>query len=256
MIKNVLRSAAATVALAAFLIVPVALPGTAARADSGGKPLTVVELYTSLACSICPAADDILASMADRDDVLALSFHVDYWDYTGWADPYADAAFTQRQARYLARLNIPYFITPQVVVDGVYEQAGSNGQVIDELIAKAATMRTYNFKIALTRTGEREVQVGLPAMVYDGQAEVILIRFDAVRQTHVSGGDNNGRQLTNVNVVRQIMVHSVWKGEPMILDVPLENLGGDDLQYYAVIVQEPDQGPILGASYIDLRGGV
>lgn len=219
------------------------------------KSLTVVELYTSMACSTCPPADAVLAALAERDDLLTLSFHVDYWDYVGWADPFGDAKFTLRQERYLERFGINYMLTPQIFVDGMLEGVGSDLDAIQMLIADAKRTRMNEVAISITRTGAREVQVTLPSMEYGGYAEVILVRYDARHQTKVSGGDNDGKLLTNVNVVRQIVVHSLWKGEPIVFDAPLEMLGDDDLQFYAVIVQEPNQGPILGASYIDLRDG-
>lgn len=228
-----------------------------ADAATTGQRLTVVELYTSLACSTCPLADEVLAELVERDDVLALSFHVDYWDYAGWSDPYADNVYTQRQERYLERLNIPYMLTPQVVINGTFEGTGSDMGVMEELIAEAHRTRMNEVEINLNRTALREMRISLPAMEYAGNAEVILVRYDAVHETIVSGGDNDGRVLTNVNVVRQFRVHSLWKGDAITFDVPLEELGDhDDLQFYAVIVQEPGQGAILGASYIDLRDNI
>lgn len=232
-----------------------ALAGGVGNAQGVSKQITVVELYTSLACSTCPPADLVLAEFAGRDDVLALSFHVDYWDYAGYADPYGNIAFTDRQERYLERFGINYMLTPQVFVDGKLEGIGNDRPSLESLIAEAAATRMNNVEVQLARTGEREMNITLPRMEYSGQAEVILIRYDVTHSTQVTGGDNDGKTLTNVNVVRQIIVHSLWKGDVISFDVPLERLGTNDLQFYAVIVQEPGQGAVLGASYIDLRKG-
>ncbi len=239
--------------LAAGVVALAALAGSTGHAQGLRQQLTVVELYTSLACSTCPPADDVLSEFAGRDDVLALSFHVDYWDYAGYADPYGDVAFTDRQERYLERFGINYMLTPQVFVDGKFEGVGNDKPKLEALIKSAADERLNSVEVRLARIAEREVNITLPSMEYGGQAEVILVRYDVTHTTHVTGGDNEGRLLTNVNVVRQVIVHSLWKGDPISFDVPLERLDGDDLQYYAVIVQEPGQGPVLGASYIDLR---
>jgi hypothetical protein len=243
---SLLGAALVAASLAAISVAP-------AKAQEQPRRLTVVELYTSLACATCPPADEVLAQLSGKDDVLALSFHVDYWNYAGYRDPYSDIAFTNRQERYIERFGINYMLTPQVFVDGVLEGIGNDYTSMETLLAEAVQSRVDNVDISLSRTAEREVRVTLPRMDYEGQAEVLLVRFDAVKQTNVTGGEHAGKRLTNVNVVRQVVIHSLWKGDPISFDVPIEDLGDDDLHYYAVILQEPNQGHILGARYIDLR---
>jgi hypothetical protein len=93
------------------------LAALASAPAGAGERLTVVELFTSQSCPLCPSADAFLGEPTKRDDVLALSFHVGYWDYIGWTDPFAKPAYTKRQEKYLDRFGLPYVFTPQAVVD-------------------------------------------------------------------------------------------------------------------------------------------
>src|SRR6059036_991639 len=98
-----------------------AAPGRAAD----NRPPVVVELFTSEGCSSCPPADAFLGELAQRPDIVALAFHVDYWDYIGWKDPYASPLTTQRQHDYAAALHLHMVYTPQMVVDGRADVVGS-----------------------------------------------------------------------------------------------------------------------------------
>src|SRR5215472_7991630 len=109
--------------IALFLSVCLALSGASARA--GERPI-VVELFTSEGCSSCPPADKLLSELANRPDVLALSFHVDYWDGLGWKDPYSSREATKRQNRYATLLDLATVDTPQIVVDGKWQAVGSD----------------------------------------------------------------------------------------------------------------------------------
>ena len=97
----------------------------------------VVELYTSQGCSSCPPADAFLGELARQDDVIALSLHVDYWDYMGWTDTFASPVTTARQRAYKQALNSRYVYTPQIVVDGRGHAVGSRRAEVRTLIAEA-----------------------------------------------------------------------------------------------------------------------
>ena len=109
-----------------------------ASAEAGERPI-VVELFTSQGCSSCPPADALLGELAKRTDVLALGFHVDYWDYIGWKDPYASKLATKRQRQYAETFKLSYVYTPQMVVNGVTESVGSDRAGIEAAVEKAKT---------------------------------------------------------------------------------------------------------------------
>src|ERR1700740_3591459 len=107
------------------LVVAVCLALGVASAGAGERPI-LVELFTSEGCSSCPPADALLAELAGRPDVLALSFHVDYWDRLGWKDPFSSPAATLRQQRYAELLGLAAVYTPQIVIDGKWQTVGSD----------------------------------------------------------------------------------------------------------------------------------
>src|SRR5260370_2452132 len=108
----------------------------AAPVQAGERPL-VVELFTSQGCSSCPPADALLAGLASRPEVLALSFHVDYWDRLGWKDPFSSPEATRRQHRYAELLGTGTVYTPQIIVDGRWQAVGSDPGEVERALDAA-----------------------------------------------------------------------------------------------------------------------
>ena len=134
----------------------------------------VVELFTSQGCSSCPPADVLLGELAKREDVLALAFHVDYWDRLGWKDPFSSAMATARQRAYGHKLGLRTVYTPQIVVDGTAEMVGSDRRAVARAIAAARAKQTVDVKLA-REAGELVVQVG--PVEGAGRVSVQLVAF-------------------------------------------------------------------------------
>jgi hypothetical protein len=166
--------------------------------SSALKPMAVVELYTSQGCSSCPPADRWLSSLRVRDDVLALSFHVNYWNYLGWKDPFATELTTQRQKLVKTALNTDYLYTPQVIVNGQEEKEWSQRQASDvrPLQTKSAPA------VTLQRQGDvLSAQVGASAPGAPSRWAGYWVVLKDGQRTDIAAGENAGRQLRNDHVV-------------------------------------------------------
>ncbi len=200
----------------ACLLAMIATPLAACELRSGANAPVVVELYTSEGCSSCPPADRWLSSLKGRADVVALGFHVAYWDRLGWPDRFASAAFTERQYRLRASLGTPYVYTPQVVAAGADWRRWSSGalpppapSVVDLVLRRAGT----RVEASVTpRPGAPAQLAAYWAVVEDGLA------------SHVKAGENAGATLRHDHVVREYREVSPWRttAGPQVLafDVP------------------------------------
>lgn len=238
-------SAAAAIALA---LQGLGLP-TASADDT--RPV-VVELFTSQGCSSCPPADDLLTELAAQPDVLALSFHVDYWDYIGWKDPFAAAQYTERQRDYVAALGLRYVYTPQMVIDGRHNVVGSKRREVAQAVEKAAaTPPAVEVTLDATDGGRAVLSAGAPP---DEAATVWLVTFDDGHDTAVALGENRGRALHNSNVVRELKELGAWSGATETFPLDFAKAKAEGRGGCAVIVQQGRGGPILGAAVCDLDG--
>ena len=123
---------------AALFVAAALVPPLNSDARAGDRPVVVAELFTSQGCSSCPPAEAYLNDLADRADVIALEFHVDYWDYLGWKDPFASKAHARRQRAYAAALGSRQVYTPQAVIQGAVGLVGSQRSAI-EMALKSQT---------------------------------------------------------------------------------------------------------------------
>jgi len=232
-----------------LLIATVLLSGIAA-AHAEERPV-VVELFTSQGCNSCPPADAFLGELAKRPDVLALGLHVDYWDYIGWKDPFAQHAYTERQRNYSRVLNQRFVYTPQMVIDGSLQGIGSEKGTIDKLIDKARKTMEHGPTLSVSGSGaQRVVHVG--AAKAAAPAKVWLVFFDSKHETAIHAGENSGRHLANYNVVRTLTPVGNWTGSAVDLPVNLDAID-EDCDGAAVMVQSEGTGPILAAARIDRK---
>jgi hypothetical protein len=231
-----------------MLIAVLLLLGVTA-AHAGDQRPVVVELFTSQGCSSCPPADAFLGELARRDDVLALGLHVDYWDYIGWKDPFAQRAYTERQRNYSKALNQRFVYTPQMVIDGTLQGVGSDQALINKLIDKARRLAANGPAIKVSGSGSQRI-VHLGAGTAPAPATVWLVFFDSRHETKIKTGENSGKKLANYNVVRTMAAVGKWKGSAVDLPVDLDALD-KDCDSAAVIVQAEETGPILSAQRIE-----
>jgi hypothetical protein len=205
----------------------------------------VVELFTSQGCSSCPPADLFLGKLAERRDVLALAFHVDYWDYIGWKDPFAFKTATERQYSYGHALGLNMVYTPQMVIGGTHDAVGSDEGEVRQAIKTDASRS--KLKLAVVRDAEGAYKVEIPAGPANAPATVWVALFDRAHKTPVQRGENSGATLTEFNIVREWRKIGEWNGQAteIALDLTPES---DEYDACAVLVQEGGYGPIRGAA--------
>ncbi len=219
------------------------LAWTSAAKAEHARPV-VLELFTSEGCSSCPPADDVLSELANtRQDVLALAFHVTYWDRLGWPDPYALEAATQRQRDYASLLNSDAIYTPQMVVDGVHDVVGSDRAGVLAAVRHQLWDAASPVNLTLARSGG-EVTVTVGAGTPQA-ASVLIAGYDSRHATAVKHGENAGRTLYESNVVRGLSRAGIWQGAPATLHAALPQ--GEHL---AALLQAAD-GRILGAARLE-----
>ena len=236
--------------LAAIGIIGCIAHGGPARGEDAAPPV-VVELFTSQGCSSCPPADKLLGELSKRPDVLALGFHVDYWDYIGWKDPYASKLATKRQKQYAETFKLSFVYTPQMVVAGRTEAVGSDRSAIETAVEEAKTRAATHPSLALERRSDGGLTVHVGAAEVKRPATVWLACFDRQQSTPVARGENAGTTLTNSHIVRHFESLGIWKGQMLDLsggpDQVAEYAGRPD-QDMAVLVQTDGVGPILAAA--------
>jgi hypothetical protein len=240
--------------LAALLLVWLtvsALPGAADAGQKGQSGLTVVELYTSQGCSSCPPADFLLGQLARQSGILALSFHVDYWDYIGWKDPYGSADNTRRQRDYKKTFNRSYVYTPQMVVGGMFEVTSSDIAAVKDGIRQAGL--APNVPIGLVRDDSGDLNISVSGSARPAQLAIWLALFELTTETRVRRGENRGRTIINHNVVRTFKKIGDWTGAPKTLTVAAAELKQHKGRGCAVFLQSELKGPILGAAAIILE---
>lgn len=211
-----------------------------------GKDAVVVELYTSQGCSSCPPADEFMGELAQAEHVIALSLHVDYWDYIGWEDSFASPAYTERQKAYARAAGSRMIYTPQMVVDGVESVEGNEPDAVVRLIGRHLSA-PRPVMLSVTRDGDRVVIRAEADPPLTKGVTVQLVRYTPVETVEITRGENAGRVMSYHNVVTLWQKIGDWQGVApldMVADAP-----GD--QPVVVIVQEAGPAAILAAKRID-----
>lgn len=202
----------------------------------------LVELFTAQGCATCDKADAVLAGVMDRPGVLALTWSVDYWDYLGWKDTFAQDSFGERQRQYDTRFGLRDVYTPQVVVDGRLQAGAQSSAEIQAKVREARRRAPPSPDVALGPSGR--IRIGSGRVRH--RAEVWLIRYAPHdSKVDVRAGDNRGATVLEHNVVRQLVRLGPWTGRPTSFRAPASP--EDDLNT-AVVVQEANGGPVLAVA--------
>ncbi|MGN6143495.1 MAG: DUF1223 domain-containing protein [Mesorhizobium sp.] len=249
--REVSRLVAAALAIVAGGVV-------VAKADgqTPEKPLGVVELFTSQGCNSCPPADEFFAELAANPNLVALSYHVDYWDYLGWRDTLSRKENTERQYDYMRAFNSRSVYTPQAVINGrAHVNGASRGAVDGALDTMAKAGEGMLVGIGITRSGDGVMIDAGDAAAGSGNANahVVVVYFDPPKTVAIGKGENDGRNLTYWNAVSDIQTAGMWHGKAQRYELPVSEIskkqGGSAVLLQAV-GQDGLPGPILGAAFI------
>jgi hypothetical protein len=249
--------------VAALLAAGVMLAAVAGDAYAAGPPdqqktAILMELFTSEGCSSCPPVDNWVAQVdaaqpLPNAQIIVLSEHVDYWDHDGWKDPFSSATITDRQKAYVQNLGLSDVYTPQIIVDGDAEVKPANAQATSQTLQKAAGTATAAVKLDGVTLSANEISGHLTA---DGSGQkknadvFVAVALDKTL-TDVQAGENNGRKLTNIAVVKQMVrVGKLEKGKSFDQPFKVKLWQDADPANLRVIafVQESGPGRVLGAA--------
>ncbi|WP_244616189.1 DUF1223 domain-containing protein [Rhizobium sp. RU20A] len=236
----------------------------AAGAQAAGhvlsNPKAVVELFTSQGCSSCPPADEVMKSLIRQGDVVALAYHVDYWNYLGWNDTLATKDNTARQYAYSKALGRAGVYTPQAIVNG---EDHANGRDLGGIRAKIEDLsragRGLTVPVNLSMNGQ-EIDIAIGAGPADRKgtphANVVVVYFDVAERVKVEKGENSGRDITYAHPVRDVQTIGMWDGSAKNFVLPRSVIEAADRNGCAILLQAttPDGAPgrILGAASIVL----
>ena len=232
---------------------------SAARALAENPKPILIELFTSEGCSSCPPADALLRALDSSQPVagaqlIVLEEHVDYWDDQGWRDPFSSHSFTVRQTDYVERLHLkdgPY--TPQMVVDGAEAFVGSNRTLLAQALQKAISTPKVNIEISSAHIENGRVLAHISAGAVPSKAEVFLALTLDHAQSEVLHGENGGKHLEHVAVVKRLSsIGKIKRGESLSKDVSLSLDSSGEPYRLIAFVQEGSDGPVLGAAVVHI----
>ncbi|MFO1033376.1 MAG: DUF1223 domain-containing protein [Hyphomicrobiales bacterium] len=219
---------------------------TLRHASAAGPSPVLVELFTSQGCSSCPPADKNMATLSQRQDVIAVTYNVDYWDYLGWHDTLAKPEYSKRQFDYGKSRGDMQVYTPQAVMNGHEHVTGSDVASMDKLIAQC---REEGLLIAPTLTMDnKEVRVSLPAHDIGGEATLWLLAIAPSIGQVIAKGENAGQTVTYYNVVRNLVPAALWKGEAYDGRWMREAVMPKDCTQCVAVLQRDKTGPVLGVA--------
>ncbi len=222
----------------------------------GTEVRAVLELFTSQGCSSCPPADALLETYANRKDVIALSLPVDYWDYLGWKDTLASPKFSARQKYYAKERGDGRVYTPQMVVSGLAHVVGSSTASIDTAIAATeAQFKAARVPVNVRVDGKRLViETGdAPVGARTREATIWMAMVDRASLVKIERGENRGKTVKYVNVVRDLSPIGTWSGKAATIAIDRAAVSEPGNEMCVVLLQVGKAGPIVGAA---MTGGL
>lgn len=242
-------------------------------AAKGPSPI-LVEHFTSQGCSSCPSADLLLSKLGqgggrgttgDEEEVTAtplivLAYHVDYWDYLGWKDPFANHQWSSRQRAYGEALQQDSIYTPEVVVQGRAHCIGSNEDAVSALIKDAPQFPALDLRVSFKRPSPSDIEVSLSIsskLKVDGNLDVMVAVFENGVVTDCAKGENRGRVLTNDFIVRSLVkACTIQNGQTKKVQgqvsIKLWDTYSKTKCGMAVFLQNPSSMEVYGAQLVNL----
>lgn len=231
----------------ALIFVVFAHPALAREGKLRCEPIAVLELFTSQGCASCPPADKLLSELSKRDNLITLAYHVDYWDYIGWRDTFADAAFTKYQRDYAAAHKSERIYTPQLVINGTKDVVGSRKQQVQDALAQAK----LNLPIDLT-TKDSMLNVKIAGNAKFKDAVVWLVTYKSEASVDIKRGENSNRRLDYTQIVTSRQILGMWDAQSgSEIRLPLVDVLRNHSDGAAIIVQQDENGlpgAIIGAA--------
>lgn len=216
------------------------------------EPKGVVELFTSQGCSSCPPADATLGQLVAQGDMVVLSYHVDYWNYLGWADTLSSKENTERQYGYAKTMHRSGVYTPQAVINGRDHVKGGDLAAINSKV-ESLQQSGQGLVVPVTATmrgDEIEIDIGEGK----GEADVVVAYFTKKEQIEVTKGENSGKNMEYWHSVSDVQSVGMWNGKSMKLTLPGKNMGKSKKDGCAILLQTsgPNGEPaaILGATVL------
>ncbi|WP_048647310.1 DUF1223 domain-containing protein [Nitratireductor soli] len=234
------------------------LPYAAFADGKAVRPLGVVELFTSQGCNSCPPADAVLAELAQSRHIVALAYHVDYWDYLGWHDVLGSAENTARQRAYAKTLDKMSVYTPQAIVNGQRDMNGARRDRIQSALDDMAhTARGLRADVSIEDKGDSIVIVA-GGLTDKGDREpvnahVVIVDFTPKQSVAIRAGENRGQTLDYWNTVNGMQTIGMWSGTPKSFELPKNELmkkGNGCAVLLQVVDKSGRPGPILGAALL------
>ena len=210
-------------------------------------PVAVLELFTSEGCSSCPSADNLLPKLIKMDaNVIALSFHVDYWNRLGWTDPFSSSEYSDRQREYSRQLNLESIYTPQLVVNGEYEFVGSNRSKAESAIKEVLKQKAQvKLNVDNVKTVDTKLHFTINTEGDYNKTNLLAALVQKQVTMNVKAGENSGAKLSHTNVVRTLTMQTASAKNEFELAIPKELTGN---QWQLIIyAQQKNDLKITGA---------